>query len=128
VQLTLGGNSGEQSIAMRYLIAILGVLAMLVTLSGPVAALTATLPCHHESMAKAAAAHDAKPCMPKAGTCSQSCPAAGYCQSKCGPTAPFARAHAGERASLLLTMKLLIAASVEPSGTDTPVEGPPPRT
>jgi hypothetical protein len=50
--IDFGRNSCEQPTTMRHLMAILGVLAMLVTLSGPVAALAVPVPCHDASMAK----------------------------------------------------------------------------
>ena len=112
---------------MRYLMAILGVLAMLVTLSGPVAALTVKAPCHDASMAEMVMADDMAPCKPAAKACAEPCVAVGNCQSQCGSTAPFVGAGSDDPASLLLTMKLHLAPSEQPPGTDSPVDGPPPR-
>lgn len=112
---------------MRYLTAILGVLAMLVTLSGPVAALTAPPPCHEASMAMMAMGDDAAPCKPTAKMCLEACLAVGSCQSQCGSVVPFVRADVNNVASPLLTMKLHVTESNQPPGTDSPVDGPPPR-
>lgn len=108
--------------------AILGVLAMLVTLSGPVAALTVKPPCHDASMAEMAMADDAAPCKPAAKTCAEPCLAAGNCQSQCGSTVPFVGVGSGDPASPLFTMTLHMAVSQQPLGADSPVDGPPPRT
>lgn len=121
-------NSREQSIAMRHLMAILGVLAMLVTLSGPVAALAATAPCHDASMAKMAmAGDDMPPCKPAAKACAAPCLAVGNCQSQCGFAAPLVRIDPDDLALPLFEMKLQASADERPPGTDPPVDGPPPR-
>jgi hypothetical protein len=112
---------------MRYLMAILGVLAMLVTLSGPVAALAVTPPCHDASMAKMAMADDADPCESAAKACPEPCLAAGNCQSQCGSAVSFVGADVDEPVSPLFTMKLHVTGNEQPPGTDSPVDGPPPR-
>lgn len=112
---------------MRYLTAILGVLAMLVTLSGPVAALAAKAPCHDASMAEMVMADDMAPCKPAAKACTAPCLAAGNCQSQCGSPVSFVRADLNGLTSPLFTVKLHMAEGEHPPGTDTPVDGPPPR-
>jgi len=107
--------------------AILGVLAMLVILSGPVAALTARAPCHDASMAEMAMADDMAPCKPAAKACAEPCIALGNCQSQCGSTVPFVGIAPEDPASPLFTMTLHMAVSQQPLGTDSPVDGPPPR-
>jgi hypothetical protein len=125
--IDFGWNSCEQSTVMRYLTAILGVLAMLVTLSGPLVAFTVRVPCDDASMAQMAMADDMKPCKPAAKACAEPCLAAGNCQSQCGSPVPFVRADLEGQAWPLFTMKLHMAESEQPPGTDSPVDGPPPR-
>jgi hypothetical protein len=110
---------------MRYLTAILGVLAMLVTLSGPVAALSVRTPCSDASMV--AMADDMAPCKPAAMTCADNCLAASNCQNQCGSWVPFARVEQDDFASPHFAALLHVAQNEQPTGTDSPVDGPPPR-
>jgi hypothetical protein len=127
VQLTLAGILVD-SRPMRYLVAILGVFAMLVTLGGPVAALAVPVPCHDASMAKMTmAGDDMVPCKPAAKACAVACLISGNCQSQCGSVAPFIQVHRDDLALPLLAMKLQAAGDERPPGTDPPVDSPPPR-
>lgn len=112
---------------MRHLMAILGVIAMLVTLSGPVAALTARVPCHDASMADMAMADDMAPCKTAAKPCAEPCLAAGGCQSQCGSTVPYLAADLDDLALPQIAMKLHVAEGEYPPDADSPVDGPPPR-
>lgn len=109
---------------MRHLATILGVLAMLVSLTGPLAALAAMAPCEDASMAMM---DDMAPCTSAAKACAVTCPAAGNCQSPCGSTLPGLSADVDGLASPLFMNKLRMALSVAPPGADSPVDGPPPR-
>jgi hypothetical protein len=111
---------------MRQLIAILGFLAMLVTLSGPIAALAAT-PCHEVSMVKMAMADDAAPCKAADKACAEPCLDATHCKSQCGSIMVFLHADPDNRALPPLAAKLHVASSEQPTGTTSPVDGPPPR-
>jgi|GEM_PF-4940534 len=72
-------------------------------------------------------ADDMAPCKPAAKACAEPCLAVGNCQSQCGSTVPFVGIASDDPASLLFTMKLHMAVSQQPPGTDSPVDGPPPR-
>jgi hypothetical protein len=107
--------------------AILGVLAMLVTLSGPVAALAVSVPCD-AAMAKMTMAEDGMAtCNPAAKTCAAPCLAAGSCQSHCGFVPPFVEIDSGDLALPQFSVALQVSEDEQPSGTDSPVDGPPPR-
>jgi len=112
---------------MRYLTAILGVLAMLVTLSEPVAALAVKAPCHDGSMADMVMADDMASCTPAAKACTEPCIAVGNCQSPCGSPVSFVSSDLNGLALPLFTLKLHMAEGEHPPGTDSPVDGPPPR-
>jgi hypothetical protein len=121
-------SSREQSTAMRYLMAILGVLAMLVTLSGPVAALAVSVPCHDATMARMTMGGEGMAtCNPAAKTCAAPCLAAGSCQSHCGFVPHFVQIDCGDLALPQFSMKLYVIEDEQPTGTESPVDGPPPR-
>lgn len=112
---------------MRYLTAILGVLAMIATLSGPVAALTAVAPCDQAAMAKMVPASDMGPCKPATKACAEPCLAPGLCQSNCGSALLFIKVDPEDSIASLLKVKLTVEASEQPPGTASPVDGPPPK-
>jgi hypothetical protein len=113
---------------MRHLMAIVGVLAMLVTLSGPVAALAMRVPCHDSAMAKMImTGDDMVACKPIAKACPAPCLAAGHCQSQCGSVAPFVQVDRDDLALPQFTTKLRMTEDEQPPGTVSPVDGPPPR-
>ena len=124
--IDLSRVSCELSPTMRHLIAVLGLLAMLVTLSGPVAALAAT-PCHDAAMAKMAMTDDMAPCKAAAKVCAEPCFATTNCQSQCWSTASLARVDPDDHILPLFAMKLRVAKSEHPPGATSPVDGPPPR-
>lgn len=107
---------------MRFLMAILGILAMLVILSGPVTALAMTAPCDEMAMAE-----DMPPCEPAAKTCAGPCLAVSKCHSPCSSVMPFVGAEPGDIVSPLLAGNLRVADIKHPPGADSPVDGPPPR-
>jgi hypothetical protein len=110
---------------MRYLTAMLGVLAMLLSLSGPVAALAATAPC--PDMGTMVMAGDIAPCKTAAKSCADPCLASGKCQTQCGSAVPCVAADLDDFALSPFTVKISVAVGEQLSGTISPVDGPPPR-
>lgn len=109
---------------MRGLIVILWLFAMLVPLSGPVAASAVAAPCDDASMAEMVMA-DMESCTAK--DCVAPCLATGICQNQCGSAVPLLRIDPDYLVSPILAVKLHVTESEPPSGTGSPVDGPPPR-
>jgi hypothetical protein len=66
-------------------------------------------------------------CNSASKSCAVPCLAAGNCQSHCGSLAPFVQADRHDLALPQFSMVMHVTEGKEPPGTDSPVDGPPPR-